>query len=94
MALAEPAAAHAREARAPATERAQVVKRAVKRIGLDPGKFAGHSGRSGSIIQALMNGADIGTIGLHARQRSVATLRGYLQAAAAINNPGAKSAGL
>jgi integrase len=73
---------------------AEIVKRAVARVGLDPRKFAGHSGRSGSIIQALVNGADIGAIGLHARQRSVATMRGYVQAAAAIYNPDAKSVGL
>jgi integrase len=73
---------------------AEVVKRAVGRVGLDPRKFAGHSGRSGFITQALVNGADIGAIRLHARQRSVATMRGYVQAAAAINNPGAKSVGL
>jgi hypothetical protein len=41
-----------------------------------------------------MNGADIGAIGLHARQRSIATTRAYVQAAAALNNPAARSVGL
>jgi hypothetical protein len=73
---------------------AEIVKRAVERIGLDPARFAGHSGRSGFITQAAMNGADLGAIGLHARQRSLATPRAYVQEAAALNNPAAKSVGL
>ena len=73
---------------------AEIVKRAVARIGLDPTKYSGHSGRSGFITQAAMNGADMGAIGLHARQRSIATTRAYVQEAAALNNPAAKSVGL
>lgn len=72
---------------------AEIVKRSVARVGLDPAKYSGHSGRSGFITQAAMNGADIGAIGLHARQRSMATTRGYIQEAAALNNPAAKSVG-
>jgi len=33
---------------------AEIVKRAVERVGLDPAKFSGHSGRSGFITQAAM----------------------------------------
>jgi hypothetical protein len=39
-------------------------------------------------------GADIGAIGLHARQRSVSTTRGYVQDAARLNNPAARAVGL
>jgi site-specific recombinase XerD len=70
---------------------AAIVKRAVARIGLDPRQFSGHSGRSGFITQAAANGADIGAIGLHARQKSLATTRSYVQEAAALNNPAAKA---
>src|SRR4051812_33353119 len=73
---------------------AEIVKRSVARVGLDPARYSGHSGRSGFITQAAMNGADIGAIGLHARQRSVATTRDYVQAAAALNNPAAQLVGL
>jgi site-specific recombinase XerD len=73
---------------------AAIVKRAVERIGLDPTRFSGHSGRSGFITQASINGADIGAIGLHARQRSVSTTRGYVQDAARLNNPAARAVGL
>ena len=73
---------------------AEIVKRSVARVGLDPERYSGHSGRSGFITQAAMNGADIGAIGLHARQRSIATTRAYVQEAAALNNPAAKSVGL
>jgi site-specific recombinase XerD len=73
---------------------ADIVKRSVARVGLDPERYSGHSGRSGFITQASMNGADIGAIGLHARQRSIATTQSYVQAAAALNNPAAKSVGL
>jgi integrase len=73
---------------------AEIVKRAVARVGLDPAKYGGHSGRSGFITQAALAGADIGAIGLHARQRSVATTRSYVQDAAALNNPAARSIGL
>jgi integrase len=72
---------------------AEIVKRSVARVGLDPERYSGHSGRSGFITQAAMNGADIGAIGLHARQRSIATTRGYVQAAA-LDNPAARSVGL
>jgi site-specific recombinase XerD len=73
---------------------AAIVKRAVERIGLDPARYSSHSGRSGFITQASMNGADIGAIGLHARQRSIATTRAYVQEAAALNNPAARAIGL
>jgi integrase len=73
---------------------AHVVKRAVARIGMDPAKYAGHSGRSGFITQAALAGADIGAIGLHARQKSIATTRAYVQEVAALNNPAARSVGL
>jgi len=73
---------------------AEIVKRSVARVGLDPARYSGHSGRSGFITQAAMSGADIGAIGLHARQRSIATTRAYVQSAAALNNPAAKSVGL
>jgi hypothetical protein len=39
-------------------------------------------------------GADIGAIGLHARQRDIATTRAYVQQSAALNNPAAKVVGL
>ena len=73
---------------------AEIVKRSVARVGLDPERYSGYSGRSGFITQAAMNGADIGAIGLHARQRSIATTRAYVQEAAALNNPAARSVGL
>jgi hypothetical protein len=65
---------------------AEIVKRSVVRVGLDPARYSGHSGR--------LNGADIGAIGLHARQRSIATTRAYVQEAAALNNPAARAIGL
>ncbi|MBV9829364.1 MAG: hypothetical protein JO001_27415 [Alphaproteobacteria bacterium] len=64
------------------------------RVGLNPARYSGHSGRSGFSTQAATNGSDIGAIGLHARQRSIATTRGYVQEAAALDNPAAKSIGL
>lgn len=73
---------------------AGVVKRAVERIGLDPAQYSGHSGRSGFITSAMLAGADMGGIGLHARQRSIATTRAYVQAAGLLNNPAAGSIGL
>ena len=73
---------------------AEIVKRSVARVGFDPARYSGHSGRSGFITQAAMNGADIGAIGLHARQRSIATTRAYVQEAAALNNPAARAIGL
>lgn len=57
---------------------AGIVKRAVKRIGLDPATFSSHSLRRGMITSAIHGGADPWRVGRHARQDSIVTTMMYV----------------
>ncbi len=56
-----------------------VVKRAVKRIGLDPDRFGAHSLRAGFVTQAAAGGATEHSIMLQTGHTSTKVLRGYIR---------------
>jgi integrase len=58
---------------------AQIVKRYVQSIGLDPDQFAGHSLRAGLATSAAAGGATERSIMNQTRHRSTATVRRYIQ---------------
>ena len=58
---------------------ALVIKRLALRVGLDPGRYAGHSLRSGFLTSAARRGANIFKMADQSRHRSLDTLRGYVR---------------
>ena len=58
---------------------AQIVQRAAKRIGLDPGEFAGHSLRAGFATEAAAQGASERAIMRQTGHRSVEMVRRYIR---------------
>lgn len=58
---------------------AAIVKRAVRSIGLDPARYAGHSLRAGFVTAALEAGAGEIVTARHTGHRSLATLRMYFR---------------
>ena len=58
---------------------ADIVKRHVSRIGLDPALFGGHSLRAGFLTSAAAKGASVFKMMDVSRHKSVDTLRGYVR---------------
>ena len=58
---------------------ADIVKRHVSRLGLDPAAFSGHSLRAGFLTSAAAKGASIFKMMDTSRHKSVDTLRGYIR---------------
>lgn len=58
---------------------ARIVQRAAKRIGLDPGEFAGHSLRAGFATEAAAQGASERAIMRQTGHRSVEMVRRYIR---------------
>ena len=58
---------------------ADIVKRHVARLGLDPAAFGGHSLRAGFLTSAAAKGASIFKMMDTSRHKSVDTLRGYVR---------------
>lgn len=58
---------------------AVIVKKAIRRAGIDPARFAGHSLRSGFITSAVHADVPEHVIATQSGHRSVATLRGYVR---------------
>jgi integrase len=56
-----------------------IVKRAVRRIGLDASAYAGHSLRAGLATQAYRNGANELAIMQQTGHRSLSTVRKYIR---------------
>jgi integrase len=70
---------------------AEIVKRAVQRIGLDPAKFAGHSLRSGFATSAARGGADLAFIMQQTGHKNADVARRYVQAGRLLDNPASKA---
>jgi integrase len=70
---------------------AQIVKRAVNRVGLDPANFAGHSLRSGFATSAAQGGADLAFIMQQTGHKSADVARRYVQAGSLLHNPASKA---
>jgi integrase len=58
---------------------ARIVKTAVGRVGLDPGRYSGHSLRSGLATAAAIAGADLGNIMTQTRHKSAEVARRYIR---------------
>ncbi len=58
---------------------ARILKRAVRKIGLDPAVFAGHSLRAGFVTEAYLNHASEIDIMRQTRHQSLATMRRYIR---------------
>ena len=70
---------------------ALIVKRAVLRAGLDPGRFAGHSLRSGFATTAARGGADLAFIMQQTGHKNADVARRYVQAGRLLDNPASKA---
>jgi integrase len=70
---------------------AEIVKRAVRRVGLDPKKFAGHSLRSGFATSAARGGADLAFIMQQTGHKNADVARRYVQAGRLLDNPASKA---
>jgi site-specific recombinase XerD len=70
---------------------AEIVKRAVRRVGLDPAKFAGHSLRSGFATSAARGGADLAFIMQQTGHKNADVARRYVQAGRLLDNPASKA---
>jgi len=70
---------------------AEIVKRAVNRVGFDPSKFAGHSLRSGFATSAARGGADLASIMQQTGHKSADVARRYVQAGSLLQNPASKA---
>jgi site-specific recombinase XerD len=77
---------HVRDGRMAATTVGLVVKRHCERSGLDPVRFSAHSLRSGLATSAASGGAQVLRLADHGRWRSLATVRGYVRAGAALDD--------
>lgn len=70
---------------------AEIVKRAVKRVGIDPAKVAGHSLRSGFATSAARGGADLAAIMAQTGHKNADVARRYIQAGKIMQNPASKA---
>ena len=70
---------------------AEIVKRAVNRVGFDPSKFAGHSLRSGFATSAARGGADLAFIMQQTGHKSADVARVYVQAGNLLQNPASRA---
>ena len=77
---------HVRDGRMAATTVGVIVKRHCDRTGLDPSRFSAHSLRSGLATSAASGGAHVLRLADHGRWRSLATVRGYVRAVAALDD--------
>jgi hypothetical protein len=73
---------------------ADVVKRRVSVLGLDPADFAGHSLRAGLATSAAQNGASELAIMAQTRHRSTASLKRYIRRGNLFRSNAASLAGL
>jgi integrase len=73
---------------------AWIVKRAVRRAGMEPAEYSGHSLRSGLATQAAMNGASELAIMKQTGHRSLATVRKYIRDGALFRDNAATKLGL
>ncbi len=70
---------------------ARIVKRAARRVGLDPVPYAGHSLRAGFCTQAYLNGVPELAIMRQSRHKSLDTVRKYIRDRSLFrDNPAAK----
>jgi site-specific recombinase XerD len=81
---------HVADARLSDRAVAEIVKTYVKRIGLDPTSFSGHSLRAGFLTSAAQRGASIFKMMDISRHRSMDTLRGYVRDAESIQHHAGK----
>jgi site-specific recombinase XerD len=70
---------------------AEIVKRAVSRLGFDPRNFAGHSLRSGFATSAARGGADLAFIMQQTGHKNADVARRYVHAGALLQNPASKA---
>jgi site-specific recombinase XerD len=69
---------------------AKIVKRYAARAGFDPGRYAGHSLRSGFLTSAAAGGASLFRMADQSRHKSLEVLRGYVRTAELFkDHPGA-----
>lgn len=73
---------------------ARVVKDAAARLGLDAGKYAGHSLRRGFATSASAKGADLAQIMRQTRHRSVTVAMQYVDEGQLFSNPASRAIGL
>ena len=73
---------------------ALIIKRTVDKIGLNPGDFAGHSLRSGSVTQAALNGSDKWALMKQGGWKSEAMLNRYIRNADLYKNNISSNLGL
>lgn len=66
---------------------ALIVKRAIRRAGVDPTRFSGHSLRRGFVTSAFERGAPIDSIKERTRHASIDMLLHYKEAAATFDSP-------
>lgn len=77
---------YVRDGRMAATTVGVIVKRHCDRTGFDPSRFSAHSLRSGLATSAASGGAQVLRLADHGRWRSLATIRGYVRAGAALDD--------
>lgn len=77
-----------------ATSIADIIKRSVERVGLDPACYAGHSLRAGLVTQAYLRGAREHAIMQQTGHRSTAVLRRYIRKAGVFTDNAASTLGL
>jgi integrase len=70
---------------------AEIVKRAAKRVGIDPAKVSGHSLRSGFATSAARGGADLADIMAQTGHKNADVARRYIQAGKILQNPASKA---
>jgi integrase len=73
---------------------AEIIKRAARRIGLDPGRYAGHSLRSGFATSAARGGAELPFIMQQTGHKSSDVARRYVQQGRLLANPASKAVDL
>lgn len=71
-------------------EVARIVKRALRKAGMEPAEFAGHSLRAGFATQASRDGVPLETIMVHTRHKDVETALRYVRRGALFTNSAAK----
>lgn len=70
---------------------AEVVKRSVKLIGLDPGRYGAHSLRSGFATSAARAGSDLAHIMLQTLHKNADVARRYVRKGNLLKNPASKA---
>jgi integrase len=72
-------------------EVAEIVKRAAKRVGIDPSKVAGHSLRSGFATSAARGGASLADIMAQTGHKNSDVAMRYVQRGKILQNPASKA---